>query len=80
MAEKIYLGGFMAFPPKQGRPDFVLGSGAINIKELKAWLDSEEVKKCTVMYESEPEIIIEINRRKDGKLSIVIDTYNINKE
>ena len=63
--DRIFLGGFRAFPKPTNAPDFVLGKGAINIRELKEWLESEEGQHCTVSYNSEPEIIIEIVRRKD---------------
>ena len=70
--DRIYLGGFHAFPKKDNVPDFVIGKGSINLRELKEWLNSEEAEHCTTTYNSDPTIVIEIVRRKDGKTTCYI--------
>jgi hypothetical protein len=70
MADKPFVDGIRYWPPKEGRPDFVVGSVSIEPKRLL------EFFKANSQYMKKGYFNIEILRRKDGDgWSFVLDTY-----
>jgi len=75
MADKMYLAGIRGFKKHDNAPDFVLGSGVINLKGLKEFLNSKEVEPYFTDYKGEKQLPFKVLRAKDGSLSFEVDTY-----
>ena len=75
MADKMYLKGIRGFKPHEKAPEFVLGSGVINLKGLKEFLNSKEVEPFFTEYKGEKQLPFKVLRAKDGSLTFEVDTW-----
>ena len=75
MADAIYLKGVRMFPPTDGAPDFVKGSGVIAINQLVKFL--KDNPSYVSDYKGEPQVKFQL---LDGRAGVyfVVDTYKKN--
>jgi hypothetical protein len=79
MAEKLKVKGIMTFKKNEKAPKFVLGSGVINIDEIKDFVDSMEVQEFVKEYQGKRQIPIQFLMNEEyGTVSVVVDTYKKN--
>lgn len=71
----MYVKGIRTFAPNQKAPDFVLGSGVITIKELKEFLDSQEVAGLLTQYQGNDQLRIQFLKSDKGGISVTVDTW-----
>jgi hypothetical protein len=74
MAEKLFVKGFRTFAPRQGAPDFVLGSLVITIAEFKDFVNGE-AREYITEYEGKPQLRVDILNGKDGRVNFAVNTY-----
>ena len=72
MAEAIYLKGVRLFPPTDGAPDFVKGSGVITINELVRFCKDNPDYMSD--YKGEAQIRFELLEGRNG-LYFTVNTY-----
>ena len=72
MADTIYLDGVRMFPPTDGAPDFVKGSGVIAINTLVKFLKANPGYMSD--YKGEPQVKFQLLDGRAG-LYFVVDTY-----
>ena len=72
MADTIYLKGVRMFPPTDGAPDFVKGSGVIAINQLVKFLKDNPSYMSD--YKGEPQVKFQLLDGRDG-LYFTVDTY-----
>jgi len=72
MADAIYLKGVRMFPPTDGAPDFVKGSGVIAINQLVKFL--KDNPSYVSDYKGEPQVKFQLLDGRAG-LYFVVDTY-----
>ena len=76
MADTIYLEGVRMFPPTDGVPDFVKGSGVIAINKLVKFL--KDNPNYMSDYKGEPQVKFQLLEGRNG-LYFTVDTYKKNK-
>jgi len=76
MADTIYLEGVRMFPPTDGVPDFVKGSGVIAINQLVKFL--KDNPSYVSDYKGEPQVKFQLLEGRNG-LYFTVDTYKKNK-
>jgi len=76
MADAIYLKGVRMFPPTDGAPDFVKGSGVIAINQLVKFL--KDNPSYVSDYKGEPQVKFQLLDGRAG-LYFTVDTYKSNK-
>jgi hypothetical protein len=76
MADTIYLEGVRMFPPIDGAPDFVKGSGVIAINKLVKFL--KDHPEYISDYKGEPQVKFQLLNGNAG-LYFTVDTYKKNK-
>ena len=72
MADTIYLAGVRMFPPTDGVPDFVKGSGVIAINQLVKFL--KDNPSYVSDYKGEPQVKFQLLEGRNG-LYFTVDTY-----
>ena len=72
MADTIYLEGVRMFPPTDGVPDFVKGSGVIAINKLVKFLKDNPSYMSD--YKGEPQVKFQLIEGNRG-LYFTVDTY-----
>jgi len=75
MADTIYLAGVRMFPPTDGVPDFVKGSGVIAINQLVKFL--KDNPNYMSDYKGEPQVKFQLLEGRKG-LYFAVDTYKSN--
>lgn len=71
--EKIYPKGITAFAPRNGAPDFVLGTVIITIDDLTQWIDDN--KQYLSDYNGKQQLRLNLTKSRDGRPSLAVDTY-----
>lgn len=72
MSEKKFIGGFRAFPPSEGAPDFVMGKLKVTFEDLRDFFIAN--KEYCKKYEGKTQIDINVTKGKKG-LVFTLDTY-----
>lgn len=73
MSEKIYAKGIFGFEKKSTQPDFVIGSLLITLSDFKEFVNSNA--HLLTEYQSKQQLKLQLLKGKDGKMSIVVDTF-----
>ena len=74
MADKVFPKGVFAFPPRQGAPDFVVGSLVVTLEDFKAFVNGDG-KQYLSDYNGKKQLRLQLTKTRDGKLSVSVDTY-----
>ena len=77
MADTIYLEGVRMFPPTDGVPDFVKGSGVISINKLVKFL--KDNPGYVSDYKGDAQVRFELLEGKKG-LYFTVNTWKPNKK
>lgn len=72
MAEKIYPKGLRCFAPRQGAPDFVLGTLIVTPSELSAWVEANQ--QYMTEYKGTPQLRLDLLKGNDGPY-VAVNTY-----
>jgi len=77
MADKIFIKGINTFKRNEKAPDFVIGSGTINLAQFKEFVNSPEMAEHITEYKGQKQIKFQMLKQKDGegKVNFVVDTY-----
>lgn len=74
--EKIFVKGFNGFAPRDGAPEYVLGSLIISIDDFARWIKDEADKYIQVHKQYGRQLKLDISRSKDGsRVNFIVNTY-----
>lgn len=67
--------GIITFNPHANAPNFVLGTIAISLNQLKEWCEGEG-KEWITDYKGEPQLKLQVTQMKEGRgILLAVDTY-----
>ncbi len=67
--------GIITFNPHPNAPNFVLGTIAISLNQLKDWCETDGAQYLTD-YKGEPQLKLQVTSLKEGRgIMIAVDTY-----
>jgi len=72
MADKVYPKGIRVFKPREGAPDWVLGTVLVTPSELNEWLAANA--QYLTDYKGSPQLRCQLLKGKDGPY-ITVDTF-----
>jgi len=73
--KKVFCPAFRVFAPRDGRPDFILGTLVIDVNSLFTWLKGEGGQYITE-YQGNKQVKFEISTNKsDGRINFKVDTW-----
>ncbi len=72
MSEKVFARGFYWNDPREGAPDFVIGSLSLNREQALGWLESQNANEKGYVR-------LNVKRGRGGKPYVELDTWQPTK-